>query len=593
MVLHFLPSSIIGILFNWISAHDITRLYICGNGFLNARMSCTSGVESFCLELGPVFAPRYPRFVNSFTNLRTLSVAFDFVFNDMPMSPPLNCSQLPPSLQTLRLGSGITASFQSSHPLTLSSYFPTSLTDLELQFHLHAHSTGAHLLNILPPHLTRLCAPFWNFHHEQLSQLPSSLLDLEVGAIYNASESTSFPPDLRRLSFTYHPPFGFLESLPLTLTDLVLIPDQGNDVQFPKSLTLPSQLLRFESHWDLSLGPLPPLLQYLKLHGGGGSRRYSKPPMMVDCDVLSTLPRSLTHLEFENSNFDDDTGQLEAFVMALPPGLKFFTHPRSRKWTPKILQLLPIEIHTMLVIHYQRGSSSIWPNQDHITRLDFGLLVDSDPNFVYPPNLLTLSFRRNPIERFYSGIETCAHLMTLTLNQCSLTELPPLPSSLTRLELHSCYSYFIGRPIPLPPHLKNLLIKESVYGTQFPTEWFPLFPPSLVSLRIDLGDPFTVEDRGSTCGIQPLALRSMKHLRSLTKLSLSPLQPFSDELLSDLPKGLRKLKIASSRMESADATRRVDTYLPAGVVKVSLPTNHLFAITHATNTPTFQRLYTR
>lgn len=561
-----LPPEIICSITNWISGIEITRLYMCGDALLNLKMASAGGVESFTLEIPPHLQARYPEFVNQFRALRHLSIVFDYT-NAKMVSTTLFLEEFPPFLQTLHVGPYLYSFFRGVPSM---GALPPTLTNLDTSEGVNWSKTLTSAKpSILPP-LTRLRDPFLAIQHETLARLPATLIDLELGLISLACEQSKFPPALTRLSFTYQPPFGFIEAFPSSLTDLTLTPADGDDVELPEAVILPKQLLRFDSRWELSLGPLPPHLEYLKLRGGNGAwRTINRRAMALDVSLLHTFPHSLTYLDYERSNFNDDNGELEKFVAALPPKLKYFPQPRTRKWEHEHLKRLPKDLNTMLMIHYRKDFSSVWPK--HITCLDFESLFDTDPNFEYPSHLRKLSFKRDPPENWHSKIVDCVNLTSLTLGDCRAKDLPLLPPNLLLLHIASYGGSFIEHPTQLPPKLRDLTIRESIRNRSFPTKWFSLFPSSIESLCINLG---TTEkllgEQTEKRGVDPAAFAVMRNWTKLKKLEISPLCSFSHGILNHLPKSLREVIIEAWDSENTHREAPRDEDLPTNIVHFQL-----------------------
>lgn len=537
------PVDVLADITSRIEAHELARLWNCGNKQLQEALGSRGGAKVFYFESVTQSASKWPLLLRQLPHLTQLSI-----INSNLECEPVNLLEASSCLRKLELSIAKPLTCFLNAVSQTSSHF-AHLEDLEItdrtgsiecetfsllktvssltRLHLWAPTYTGSTQDFLPPNLTSL-----TYIAEELGtvdfNLPRSLQTFEcwIGSDTKTVNVGALPSSLRSFSFSG-------TSSKLTPSEAALLPRELEELNTPTDDRSPKELI----------AALPPRLRSWKVYS----------PLELSDDLLALLPRSLT---FTNATISV-TAKTVSF---LPPNL---TELGVTSNDLNMLSKLPLGLKMLSscraaeLIHCESGTTpSLPPNLERLLNFSAEIL-----DFVtLPESLMQLSLVDT---RF-----TTAHALLLPQGLQSLDLFDFEPESLAHLPqglqsfIASNYHYerlltadMVSR---LPPTLRYFCMSASCLGSD---DALSFFPQSLVTLSL-------VFDKLPHNAVSMIQLSKLEDLQLEVTFDEAGL---GSAIVANLPRSLTRFRYMIRNPQFDDISLAAIQNLPPNLVSLFLP----------------------
>lgn len=536
-----LSDEVWGALSEVLSAHTLSKLWICGSRVLQQRL--TRGVSHFDLEYGSERPFLWPTFISRFPNLYSLRIdchkdkssgkVYLYVSN-------VDLELISPSVRQISLlfANGLFALCQRDLEPSAATM---SLVDLKsrfpylgsLEFYncyqnegwFNAQKSMPNWPNLLSLDLT---STFQSVDIAWLKHLPETLINLKVMLSFDIDgdwrSKTTFPPNLTCIA-CHTPTFEILGFIgpALKTCDLILFPPPSSYFQVDQETAHLQNLKQFTDLTHLTFNPpafspevapmLPPNLKYLKVD----TKHLYK-------DVLVSLPPTLEILQIRHSGVTagtlyQDPSQLPTTLKEMPKFLFSESDPASWAKLPRgLCRLVPCPPLPLLSIE-ARDKMYLADLPKNFEEVSLYYETKAGFEFQDMPRLQRLSLTNcvnlGPLAEHLTSL---THLQLYSAGALDCTPLRGLRSPLRRLVLGeqvipSGLNLLFLAPDPYVPsglaQLKELVLPAKFHaGIEDLEEWIQTLPPTLEQFnQHSIPDPVSL----NITLIPPSALLNLPH----------------------------------------------------------------------------------
>lgn len=496
------PRDILGCISVFLPGEALRQIKMTGSKSFWAQWTHPNVVKS--VSLGNDFPPikSWSTFLKEFPSIREVSIA---TAGESNSTNRLNT--LPSSLKKVTIQVHYHGTFDgifqtdTGEPLNLVEHLPR----LETLIIRGPPLYGIDWIKQFPPSLTHLVLPSGSYAPIPIdSMLPASVIHFETNT--KADRFKSFPPMLESLklhSSDLDPSWDLPSTLRTASFFRFVIDGRPDSITvLPRTLTELAVQELPSSCWPF----LPPnLLKFqslLRLPQNSSFRSVVNVDQIGTLDVhtvpLQLLPRSITHLEFQDPSWSFQT-TIPTFIAEgeniLPPSLKTLIAPAVILWGNTIKSL-----------------------PSSLTKLSTNIL-HPDLYQSFPSGLTSLTMK-------ISTVQTLA------------TSLLALPKSLTELEIHAYQLYEAEKNIeqlvfcPLPPKLRSLNVRKVA---DIGDKYLECSLPHLRNLQLPEAKHFTNQ-----------SILLLNHY--LTYLDLAQSDQIDGKCFASLPRSLTYLNLHSSTL---------------------------------------------